>query len=445
MAEPPVRWRLGCFGWICVLLGFLAAIVLTGMCWVRTTSDLDDEVARAKALGVPMTWAELGLDRKMGPDAEILARIGKVAERAKDYTGDDSYELQIPFYPVPPALVAWQQAGGSGIDAELDALIDQLSGNPVWGVDQAQLSKALDDVDTSTVKSLLPLRDGLYSVDYVLLLRSAAGIDEPRRLLERYVLLISTPSSPLQPSVWRTLAQTRSFVSHILRHRERLPAGETAAQIQKLVLTLDTRLPLAIASQPVYFATVFRLPGEHLAKSWAITLPYIMANRLSLEFFYRCGRAPILARAIDTASWLRINGIPTTFAKVGLAAPELPVPSLLSIPRNLLTMTMDSAGCSCFSHPAPTTVMHHQLSEHLRITTYLRLLAADLEGTPWPIDPGDPAGGRLREIRRGGKLIGAYSVGPDGRDDGGSRETDWCLALREKLGSPMASDPPAKR
>ena len=82
--------------------------------------------------------------------------------------------------------------------------------------------------------------------------------------------------------------------------------------------------------------------------------------------------------------------------------------------------------------------------EHLKTTLNLRLLSADLAGTAWPVDPDDPAGVILRKIHRDGRLIGAYSVGPDGRDDGGDTRNDWCFALREQLGSPKASDPPPK-
>jgi len=71
-----------------------------------------------------------------------------------------------------------------------------------------------------------------------------------------------------------------------------------------------------------------------------------------------------------------------------------------------------------------------------------RLLAADLAGTAWPADPGDPSGGMLRPILRDGAVIGAYGYGGDGIDGGGSVKADWCWPLRARLGYPRAADSP---
>jgi hypothetical protein len=72
--------------------------------------------------------------------------------------------------------------------------------------------------------------------------------------------------------------------------------------------------------------------------------------------------------------------------------------------------------------------------------THLRLLAAELRGEPWPIDPTDPAGKPVRRIERDGRLIGFYLL-KDGTDDGGHTSKDKCTALYEPLGKPMAADP----
>ena len=57
------------------------------------------------------------------------------------------------------------------------------------------------------------------------------------------------------------------------------------------------------------------------------------------------------------------------------------------------------------------------------------LVAAVLRDEPWPVDWFDPTGAKLRPITIDGKVTGAYSVGPDGRDDGGTSNNDvrWAL------------------
>jgi hypothetical protein len=67
------------------------------------------------------------------------------------------------------------------------------------------------------------------------------------------------------------------------------------------------------------------------------------------------------------------------------------------------------------------------------------LVLAELRGTPWPRDWFDPSGSPIRRIERDGRLIGAYSIGDDGVDGGGSRSGDICWPLYEMLGSPLAS------
>jgi hypothetical protein len=68
-------------------------------------------------------------------------------------------------------------------------------------------------------------------------------------------------------------------------------------------------------------------------------------------------------------------------------------------------------------------------------TIRLKLLAAEISGHEWPIDPYSRSGERLRRIERDGVLIGGYSIGPDERDAGGGRG-DIALALYGHSGLP---------
>lgn len=74
----------------------------------------------------------------------------------------------------------------------------------------------------------------------------------------------------------------------------------------------------------------------------------------------------------------------------------------------------------------------------------LRLMAAELRGQPWPVDPYDPSGKPLRPFLRDGKLMGAYSVHQDGVDDGGKKFKDRYFPLYGPLEAPvMVPEPTA--
>lgn len=71
----------------------------------------------------------------------------------------------------------------------------------------------------------------------------------------------------------------------------------------------------------------------------------------------------------------------------------------------------------------------YTLRRMVGIVLHARLLAAELRGSPWPVDLLDPAGNPLRRWEKDGRLIGAYSVGENGVDDGGDGRRDITLRL----------------
>lgn len=67
-----------------------------------------------------------------------------------------------------------------------------------------------------------------------------------------------------------------------------------------------------------------------------------------------------------------------------------------------------------------------------RTTLRGRLIAAELQGQPWPIDTFDETDALLRPITRDGRIIAAYSVGDDGIDQGGNEKKDLIFPLYAK-------------
>jgi len=77
------------------------------------------------------------------------------------------------------------------------------------------------------------------------------------------------------------------------------------------------------------------------------------------------------------------------------------------------------------------------IQEHLlRSALFARLVAAELRGQPWPVDWCDAGGARIRPLREQGTLVGGYSVGTDGRDDGGVPARDWVWLLYPRPAPP---------
>jgi hypothetical protein len=72
------------------------------------------------------------------------------------------------------------------------------------------------------------------------------------------------------------------------------------------------------------------------------------------------------------------------------------------------------------------------ISREHKTALHGRLLAAELQGQPWPIDTFDATGSVLRPITRDGRIIAAYSVGDDGIDQGGNEKKDHVFPLYAK-------------
>ena len=75
-------------------------------------------------------------------------------------------------------------------------------------------------------------------------------------------------------------------------------------------------------------------------------------------------------------------------------------------------------------------------------STHLRLMAADLDESPWPDDPFALTPAPLHRAERDGILIGAWSVGLDGIDQSGDPSKDVLMSLVPKNGYPKMTDPP---
>lgn len=438
-AQP--RRRLGLWGWILIVTGAVGLAAVIGAFWLRTTSDLDAQHRRAVDLGLPMTWAGLGLDRAEGPDVRIVAEIASLAGRAQHFDEQIGAALWDPFAPVPSTCSAWQLAGGSGEDEAIDALLDRLSDNPQPAMNTATITAAIRRNDITGLCSPHgelhdPRKEALNLYKY----RVAAGVDDPGLLARRLERLAAAQSAPTISAQTASLVIAGIWCNQVLRRTGEIPPAVAAASARAIADRLDAAMPLVIASQPLIHDQLLRLAPAVLFQALQQRVPEIMDYPVAMDFFFRLGRGPVQERLVFTADWCRRHGLPRSHDDIIAASPLLPPLKITSAPREVLGNQI--AWGYCPRCPGRVDVMHSLLSQHLRVTTQLRLVAAELLGEAWPIDPCDPKGGRMREIRRDGRMIGAYSLGGNAIDDGGDIRADWCWPLRGQLGPRKASDIP---
>ncbi len=444
MDDRPVWRRLGWWGWLLILTGVLGVLTVVGALWLNSDGDLSRETARAKALGLATNWEELGLPRRTNDDPLKLLQLETIMASAKMESADGSY-LPVPysaFTPVSAQLAAWD----SGVDAKIDAVIDSLTGNPCFAVDPDVVRRALAAGDAGSVISAISPNDLRYPIRSFLRYRSAQGQVDPQRFSDRLIRLIHTPTTAGISGLQISEDLIKTWMIHVLRNHTRLDAQAIATTALELADRMDADLLLAVRYEAMVWATCFRLPLDPLLQEWSIRLPAIMMNDLFREISYRSGRGAILGRYINAAAWVSTHGLPRSCAQILTACPSPQARTWVNIPSYMLENTLETITWECLGHHHPfQTRLQYQMGDHLRLITGLRLLAADLVGSAWPTDPNDPSGGRIRPILRDGQLIGGYSFGPDGLDNGGKNDghasSDWCWELRATLGSPKAADP----
>ncbi len=431
MDEAAPRFRLG-WWWlpiIALLLIGIVAIVLA--LWLRTTGDLNAEMVRARSLGVAMDWRSLAVPLAAADHPARMRTLLETVKRANPAPSDDDWQaMREAFAAIPAGLAAWD----SGVDAEVDGQIRDFPEQP------AALIGGSDDPLRLLSQTHDIWESGEAAKD-LLMRRSLRGRDDATALADLFARLVRLPAvvNPLWPEP-QGLNMAEAWMTHVLRHRTRLDPSTTSRTALELADHLTVAMRQQIAVRPLLLSLALRVDAEPFFRAANIRLPSMMANPFSMRVLPRLGRRAVLARAIDSCAWIAVHGLPATIAGARQASPSRPMPGPLQMPSEMLSLTLECGSClHCAGEQVPP--VQAALLRLMRCVTGLRLLAADLEGAPWPIDPGDPAGGRLRPVLRDGMVIGAYGLGPDGIDGCGDRNKDWCWPLRASLGRLKASDP----
>lgn len=436
--QAPAR-RPGLWGWILLSATALGVVAVGVAIWMRTSSDLDALRRQAVAAGLPATWRDLDVAAGRSPHAGALAQAEELCSRRSGEV-DAGRAANCPFAPVPNTLSCWRLAGGSGIEDAVDALVDQVRPGEVLHLDVAAIEAAIARRDAEALvgeRALLFGGRGFWSLLIHYRLRIAAGVDDQQALADRLLRLAGSLDAPSTTQLRSCLYAATAWGLAVQRHR--LPTAAAADAARRLAERFDALLPRVVAAQPLIYDAMLRLPPERMFRACNLRVPEVMTYPFTMDPLHRLGRGPIVASRVRAAIWVAGHGVPRSHDDILAASPAFAV-GVLDMPTRLLGSMFDHPWCQrCSGY---TDDLHGLLSFHLRVTTQLRLLAADLVGEPWPADPCDRAGGRLRPITRDGAMIGAYSLGANAIDDGADIRGDWCWPLRAQLGYPRASDQP---
>jgi hypothetical protein len=410
------------FSWWWVAIAVVGGIAIAFTLWMRSDSDLAAADARARSLGVSTTWAERGLVLSPVDQLNDWNRIHQLGKALRSYrSAYDSWRFPPPGSPLPPELAAHHAA----LPAKDLLELSQLAGRIVPTTPRVSLdiSTLLPEIESGReLSKLYQERTALAAPDHVAICSA-----------EHLALICADPAVSLiqglvansRISIW-----TQGFTWHLNNtgiDRRTLAAQCDTARLWLEKTGIDSWVSEYIVMRDLAQRIVDGDPKYASGVLQSTGMPGWMDTMGLGRPMIRLSRGQLLAFNLDMVeAW---SGHATAAGRVDafrLVATRMEKLTRWD-PRNQLVQQLGAA-CGMVARSWAET------------DTQLRLLAAELRGEPWPIDPTDPAGKPVRRIERSGRLIGFYLL-KDGADDGGHTGKDKCTALYEALGKPMAADP----
>ncbi|MEK7411964.1 MAG: hypothetical protein AAB263_01460 [Planctomycetota bacterium] len=408
--EPRPRFRLR---WWHIAIATLLVLATFFMIWFQSDGDLVAIDARATAMGVPTTWEKLGLKQSPPDVRRDWQRLHQLAEAVKSY---DEWPLMKPGVPVPAELIQHHAAQSAADISEIHKLCNQLQPNSVTIYTSYSFDTDLPNITRGrSLTRWYAERMSLIPPDQV---ADEANASLAAIVAEHPRLLLSQLVTVSRLSIW-----SQGIIRRL--HDPGIDRETLANQADRARAWLESVTRSAWEGE---FLTVKALSiSSHKGKpvfSSSVVMPSLIDR-----FFSRAGREAILTFDLDMIEAWTSNTTArdriTAMSRLEDAVNKRVMNSW--DPRNrLLGMLAPACSMVCLNWATADTT--------------LRVLAAELRGTPWPIDPTDPSGATVRKVMRNGKLIGFYLL-KDGVDDDGVKGKDDCVPLYEPLGKPKASDP----
>jgi hypothetical protein len=405
--------RSGWIGFFSACLLLLLIALLIGFSWWHSDADLVEVRKLAVENNIPVTWEEFGL-KKSEPDR--LARWKRIVALSNKLSSYQS--LKIPdkpnfvlFSPIPDEMRAHH------------AKLDEMTWTELLNEIELLGDQPLCFHETITFDTRMP------------------EIGEYRdllQLLQERMVLVETPEALRICS--SQLALCRSFDNN----------SQTTHLIK---ISLTSRTLNSISDNLVKFKTIHSQLAEDVTRTTEHYL-HLLSQGLTGEILFRLHTCA--ERKIDNMhnySWY----MPLIIRAGRQALLNTEIESLTYIRNHdlLTTLTWRREEIALFQewtkkNTRPVhifwsmTLTDYDFLINLNYETQLkgRLLAAELKNQPWPQDIFDPTGATLRPVLRDGKIIGAYTVGSNGIDDGGDKKLDRYFPLYGPLELPVAPTTP---
>ena len=420
--------RLGCLGWL--LLGFFlaASVVVPISLWFHSSADLNRVAAAAKAAGIGTTSTELGWTEPTAEQTAVMHRLRALAT-TKSFGSDPQRNERMPRLGESPTpeFIAFHQQIPESYWSEFEAAIAGL-GEREWTIyPEIELSTGMPEI--GEIRGLVRLLG-----DRILL---AAPEQIPS--LARQGLRLCHPYQ--KQSLVHALVEfstTNALCSSLISRLPNLRGTKEGDEIANMLQARRDRLwherdlpwrtelyfELRIAQQ-IHSRTLRGFPPS--ASSSLTPLGYL--KDLPQMFLLRLQREQGLGFVIELSRAAHDAKDPADLR------------ARIAKIRELNGFAFDLADRMNIRDWRMFTPSHHLVvSAQIKNLQIMDVLLAELRINAPTVDLFSPTSAKVLPIRRNGKRIGWYSVGPDGVDHGGKAANDFAIPISEKLGRARFSD-----
>lgn len=398
------------------LLGITCTLVILGVTilwwWCHSTNDLEAVRAEARAAQISTDFNDMGLVTSTPELTQLAKRLRDTCPRffSSRETPDELLGWTA-FTPVPEAFRSFHRAKDSNkMDAWL-VDVDALPGSPI--------------ILAHNPDEWLKANGWTYAPGILLAQRIVVAEEQHLgQALTRLLRLIDSLDTSHPEGFWsrtRTIKLLRLAIIARLPELMRDP-GELPERLRRLADTLSSRL--AATCQGVFVAELASFTngrGGPPNTAWPRPL-----QRIPAAITGRQGRGVYLRQLMDIA--LRLEQESDSRSRIAFC--------------RLLQSTLKKQS---EAEIGPVLVaLHDDLYDHIVSSISqelsLRLLANELTGNAWPKDVFALNDAPLQRCERDGRMIGAYSVGWNGIDEGGAGD-DRYFGLYGSLEPPVSAGP----